>query len=179
MSLRNIWGIYMEGYPYQGRIRIKKPLRRIKRPLRNSIQKNPKGPWNSLKKPLFRHFVWENLEAPATSIALLLWPDRPWSLWTLDLHLIRIFSALMTPHTIFKKISYPILLCFRYYWISSNIVGNCKIDTKCFHLTSTDVVYSKKKKPKEWLQSKVNWIKFYCIFNFTLAVITPHKQIAI
>jgi hypothetical protein len=39
--------------------------------------KNPIGPRNSFKKPLFRHFVWEIVKAPATSIALLLWPVRP------------------------------------------------------------------------------------------------------
>jgi hypothetical protein len=39
--------------------------------------KNPKGYQNSFKRPLFGHFVWEIVKAPATSILLLLWPVRP------------------------------------------------------------------------------------------------------
>jgi hypothetical protein len=33
-------------------------------------------PQNSFKRPLLRHFVCEIVKAPATSIALLLWPVR-------------------------------------------------------------------------------------------------------
>jgi hypothetical protein len=39
---------------------------------------NPKGLPNSLKRPLFRHFVWEIVKSPATSIALPLWLVRSW-----------------------------------------------------------------------------------------------------
>jgi hypothetical protein len=39
------------------------------------IQKNPKGHQNSFIRPLFKHFVWEIVKAPATSIAL--WPVCP------------------------------------------------------------------------------------------------------
>jgi hypothetical protein len=37
-----------------------------------------KKPLNSFRKPLFWHFVWEIVKAPATNFALLQWPVRPW-----------------------------------------------------------------------------------------------------
>jgi hypothetical protein len=42
----------------------------------NTLQhtKNPKTPQNSFKSFFFRHFVWDIVKAPATSIALPLWP---------------------------------------------------------------------------------------------------------
>jgi hypothetical protein len=30
-----------------------------------------------IKRPLFYHFVWEFIKAPATNVAALLWPVRP------------------------------------------------------------------------------------------------------
>jgi hypothetical protein len=58
----------------QERTGIKRPLRRIERPLQHSIQKNLKDPQNSFKRTLLRHFVWEIAKAPATNITLPLWP---------------------------------------------------------------------------------------------------------
>jgi hypothetical protein len=48
----------------------------IKRPLRHSIQKYPKGPQNSSKRTLFWYFVWEIEKATATKDALPLQPIR-------------------------------------------------------------------------------------------------------
>jgi hypothetical protein len=47
------------------------------RPLRYSIEKNPKGLQNSTKSPI--HFLWEIVKAPATKVSLPLWQVPLWS----------------------------------------------------------------------------------------------------
>jgi hypothetical protein len=71
----------------QGRTGIKRPLRRIKRPLRHSIQKNPKGPRNSLKGPFLDILYGRmNVEAPATSYGYYgPWVEGKRALWVLKL----------------------------------------------------------------------------------------------
>jgi hypothetical protein len=51
----------------------------------NKIQKAAQ---NSFKRPLLRHFLWEIIKAPATSIAFPLWPVR---LCICDLHIVTVF----------------------------------------------------------------------------------------